>query len=140
MWLETGSHMHRADQSVSSYRMKIKEQFGFVADPDKPLWKNVDDRLSQLTIAESYNGSSIRNKACHNICAHSQPPVGYEDLLGLGLPYCIKPASTSEMLTSTMQSSIGTFDRLSNNVRRMFTYREQPLDPDDSLFNPKMYF
>ena len=101
MWLETGSHMHRADQLVSSYRRKIKEQFGFVADPDKPLWKNVDDRLSQLTIAESYNGSSIRNKACHNICVHSQPPVGYKDLLGLGLNYCIKPASTSEMLTST---------------------------------------
>ena len=138
MRLKDGSCMNRADQEVSNYRRKLENQYGFVADPDLPLWKNVENRLSQLTTAGAPNGNSIKNLACHNICRHNQPPIGYDDLLGRGLNYCIKPPSTTKSMTKSTRYSMGTFKRFRNDVRRLYAFRNEP--PLDRPYNPRMYF
>ena len=122
--------MNQADQEVSTHRRKLEEQYGFVADPSKPLWKNAMNALSKITTSHAPNGSSIKNLASHNVLMYSSPPAGYDTLLGLGLNYCIKPPSSIKSLDPA-------FKRLENDVRRIYTFSKSP--PADDEYDPKMY-
>ena len=126
--------MHRAEQRLSNYRRKIKEQYGFVADPSLPLWENAKNALDELTTAGMTAGtvssSKIKNLTCHYVLLNSHPPPGTGTLLGLGLNYCIKPPSSSK-------TSDATFERFRNDVRRLVTFAKNP--PADEGYNPKMY-
>ena len=82
-------HMNRADQVVGQYGELLKQQYGFLADPNLPIWKNVERRIGEMGM-EEYCGSRMGNMACHNLLQLNSLPVGTTTLLGLNLNYCIK--------------------------------------------------
>ena len=116
MWWKN-HHMHRADQEVSAYGRKIREQYGFVADPTKPLWENCTDKINKMMSSHSLTGNPIRNLTCHKLTDRQIP--GTDALLGLGLNYCITPSSTTK-------TTDGTFDRMRNDVRRLYAFANTP--------------
>ena len=58
------------------------------------------------------------NMACHNLLRRNKLPPGTTQLLGHGLNFCVKPASTNDMI-------INTFRRLSKDIRRMYALRNE---------------
>ena len=125
--------MDQAEQRLSTFRRKIKEQYGFVADPSLPLWENAKNALDEIPFAGTtgaVSSSKITNMTCHYLLLSSQAPTGTGTLLGLGLNYCIKPPSSSRTKDST-------FDRFKNDVRRLWTFVNNP--PVDEGYNLKMY-
>ena len=55
---------------------------------------------------------------------------GTDALLGLGLNYCITPSSTTK-------TTDGTFDRMRNDVRRLYAFADTP--PEEQGYNRKLY-
>ena len=55
---------------------------------------------------------------CHNLLKRTKPSLGTTQLLGHGLNFCAKSASTNEMITNT-------FRRLAKDVRRIYALREE---------------
>lgn len=115
----TSRHMNRANQLVSNFGTAIKRRFGFVADPSKPLWYNVKQRIGELTTSYFIQPS---NMACHVRLRDHPTPKGTQSLLGLGLNYCIK-----EKINTTTEH---TFTRLREDVRRIFHLRGTEDDGD----------
>ena len=101
--------MHHADVFVGKFGERLKEQYGFLADPSKPLWYNVEKRFEEMDVAE-YEARP-RNMACHNLLVTNKLPAGTNSLLGLGLNYCIKSSTTT---TTTSK----TFNRLTEDICR----------------------
>ena len=104
--------MNHADQVVGSFRRVIKSQYGFVADPRLPLWKNVENRLGDLGVDE-FSGACLRNMACHNLLVNRQMPAGTAKLLGLGLNYCLKEPSI-------LATSENFYSRMIEDIHRMY--------------------
>ena len=82
MWWEN-HYMQQTGQEVSTYKRNVREQYGFVADPTKPLWDNCTDRINELKSAHSLIGNSIQNWTCHKLTDCQLP--GIDAFLGLGL-------------------------------------------------------
>ena len=122
-------HMNRADQVVGQYGELLKQQYGFLADPNLPIWKNVERRIGEMGM-EEYCGSRMGNMACHNLLQLNSLPVGTNTLLGLNLNYCIKPSTTTKTTTKT-------FERLTEDIRRIYAFSQSP--PDDDEYIPKLY-
>ena len=127
MWWEN-HYMHQAGQMVSTYRRQIREQYGFVADPTKPFWENCTDRINGIMSSHSLTGNPIRNLTCHKLTDRQIP--GKDELLGLGLNYCINPSSTTK-------TTDGTFDWMRNDVRRIYASAKDP--PNEREYNRKLY-
>jgi hypothetical protein len=121
-------HMLRADQKIRSFCDTLRRQYGFVSDPDLPLWRNVVRRIKSMSISD-YEKSFINNLACHNLLRESPLPKGTTHLLGLGLNYCLKGHSSTSTTTHT-------FTRLRQDVRRMFHLSDCT---DDSDYIPSLY-
>ena len=107
--------MNRANQVVGKFGERLRKQYGFLADPSLPLWKNIRNRVREMTTDE-IEISQLGNMACHNLLQHLPMPPGTKQLLGLGLNYCLKGPS----ITTTTNS---TFDRLRKDLRRMYHLR-----------------
>ena len=122
-------HMNHANQVVGQFEELLKKQYGFLADPNLPLWKNVERRIGEMSM-EEYCGSRMGNMACHNLLQSNPLPVGTNTLLGLNLNYCIKPSTTTKTTTKT-------FDRMTEDIRRIYAFSQSP--PDDSDYIPKLY-
>ena len=67
----------------------LKAQYGFLPDPSKELWENMETYYGNVTPELIFIGRPA-NKACHDICKDAKTPVGIEHLLGLGAKYCEK--------------------------------------------------
>ena len=121
-------YMQQAGQEVSTYRRQIREQYGFVVDWTKPLWKNCTVRINKLTTAHSLTGNFIWKLTCHKLtdCHIS----GTDALLGLGLNFCIKRSSTTK-------TTDGTFNWMRNNVRRIYAFAKHP--PEEREYNHKLH-
>jgi len=122
-------HMNRADQLVRNHGELLKEQYGFLAEVDKPLWYNVERRLGEMNCQEIL--SMPRNLKCHNLLENNPLPQGARALLGLGLNFCIRTDTTTETTNNT-------FSRLSNDVRRIYHLRDSPDQADDEYIK-KLY-
>ena len=112
---------------MDDFRGVVKQRHGFVCDPDKPLWHNVEDQLQLADINELR--ARPQNSACHNLLKKSPLSSGTPQLLGLGLNFCVKPGLTKEMTK-------GTFSRLENDIRRIHHLRDAEESGD---YNPKLY-
>ena len=108
----TSRHTNRASQLVGSFGDLLRQQYGFLADPTLPVWKNVERRYREMKLEEFEEGR-LRNMACHNLLRTHPLPAGTTKLLGLGLNYCIKPPSTTSTTTNT-------FNRMKGDVRRIY--------------------
>ena len=71
-----------------------------------------------------------RNMACHNLLQHNSMPPGTTKLLGLGLNYCIKSTTTKETTTNT-------FNRLADDVRRIYAMGD--VENDEDSYIPSLY-
>jgi hypothetical protein len=120
--------MRFTEKAISECKDGLKEQYGFVADPELPLWENVEKQIGKMDMAELL--ARPRNTACHNLLESNTMPPGVPQLLGLGMNYCIKSLSTRE-------TTIHTFRRLAEDVRRMWALRG--VHDDEGAYNPSLY-
>ena len=60
--------------NVKKYMSKVENSFGFCADPNLPVWKNVENYISQMTPTEFYGNPY--NSAFHNLCKKLSSPQG----------------------------------------------------------------
>ena len=99
--------MHHADQYVSAFGERLKEQHGFLADPTMPLWFNVEKRIREMGVEEFL--ARPRNMACHNLLVSKKLPAGTNSLLGYNLNYCIQSSTATKTTTNT-------FTRLTEDI------------------------
>ena len=118
----------QADQKISEYGEALKQQYGFLADPRLPLWKNVENFIGEMELTD-YT-SRPRNMACHNLLRTNKLPAGTNSLLGLGLNFCIESATA----TKTTEK---TFDRLTKDIRRHYAFSKSP--PEEQDYIPSLY-
>ena len=119
--------MDIVDRKIDDFRGVLQEQYGFVANPRLPLWRNVKTQLKSVHMDKLL--ARPQNKACHNLLQSRPLPDGTPQLLGLGLNYCVKPSSTKEMTK-------GTFSRLEKDIRRIYHLRGAEESGD---YEPKLY-
>ena len=75
-------------QAVARTQKKCRLDYGYVSNPDLPLWTNT--RLALLDMKAQRYFSLPTNLSFHNLCNTLSPPPGTASLLGLGQKYCIE--------------------------------------------------
>ena len=118
----------QADQKISEYQDVLKQQYGCLANPRLPLWKNVENFIGEMELRD-YT-SRPRNMACHNLLRTNKLPAGTHSLLGLGLNLCIESATA----TKTTEK---TFDRLTKDIPRLYAFSKTP--PEEQDYIPSLY-
>jgi len=93
--------------ALSITEKECVRMYGFVADPNKPIWENLKSSLknlpTQLFLQAPYS------LTCHNLCKKLQPPPGFNQLLGLSQNFCIEqyhPKPTVKETTAKLKRSI----------------------------------
>ena len=120
---------NKTKREIELYGSKLKQQYGFLADPSTKLWENVEDYYGSMDV-RTYLIDRPTTMACHNLCSKSKAPEGIEFLLGLGAKYCVQRTKLDPcQLDKTMT-------RLRNNMRWKYIFRNQP---DDSDYLPELY-
>jgi len=115
---------------------RLWRNFGFIPD------RNLSVRKNLLTIEHHRNKDDIpyvRNKAYHNLCTGAiQPPDGAQDVLGLGLNYCIETP-----LAKQGQDESTTLSRLHRDTRLLYRYgkinRDHDPEDDKDAYEPSLY-
>ena len=100
---------HRSDQVSTAITNKIKQQFRFIADPNKTLLHNTSTALANTPTW--YYFSRPSHLAFHDFTQQKQPAKNLRSLLGLGLKFI--PTNTWNKLKETsmpkFQQSIYAF-------------------------------
>jgi len=120
--------MDQADAYVRRFGEKLRQQYGFLAEPYAPVWLNVQARARGMPLAQL--DALPRNLACHNLLTSLQLPAGTTSLLGLGLNYCLVNRQLPSLTT--------TFTRLREDVRRIYALQDV-VDDDDGDYIPSLY-
>ena len=108
---------------------KIRRDLGHVADPNKTPYKNATDIIGNTPI------SKLDNSTFHNLCTKLSPPHGIEDLLGLGLKFCIENEKPTQD-TSHGITKIGNSLQVAWNLSLP---KKQNEESNDRIYNPKIY-
>ena len=104
--------------------------YGFIADPDLPVWKNVVNAIGDMHPRQYFNRPN--NMAYHNLCTCLTPPPGTASLLGLGHKYCIeRPKPFTEL-----RSGVHRFRRA---VRLKDYLKQHELGNSNEDYNSKLY-
>ena len=111
---------------------KIKQQFGFVADPKKTLLHNASSTLA--TTPTWYYFSRPSRLAFHNFTQQNQPAKNLRSLLGLGLKFIPTPRRTNTW-TKLKETSMHKFQRA---IHLHFHFAGTTTSPNDT-YDPKMY-
>ena len=119
---------NRADQQICDFGKVLEEQYGFLADPDQPVWYNVERRIAEMSMEELESRPS--NMACHNLLKYNPLPQGTNQLLGCGLNHC----NQSSTATDTIKY---TFDRFNEVIRKRWAFLETP--PEEREHIKKLY-
>ena len=83
----------RSEQITTTIETKLKQQFGFVADPKKTLLHNASSALANTPTW--YYFSRPSHLAFHDFTQQKQPPKNLRSLLGLGLKFILTPHLTN---------------------------------------------
>ena len=83
----------RSEQITTTSETKLKQQFGFVADPKKTLLHNASSALANTPTW--YYFSRPSHLAFLDFTQQKQPPKNLRSLLGLGLKFIPKPHLTN---------------------------------------------
>jgi hypothetical protein len=105
---------------------KCIQMYGFVADAKKPIWKNIPNALKTIN-ATTYLQTPT-NLLCHNLCKKLQPPTGFDQLLGLGLNYCIEEYHPKPNIKNTIE-------KLTRSIRLQAWIKEKGPTNDDNDYN-----
>ena len=79
----------KAKYEIELYGSKLKQRYGFLADPSKTLLGNVEDYYGSMDVCTCLIGRPT-NMACHNLCSKNKALKEIEFLLGLGAKYCVQ--------------------------------------------------
>ena len=105
----------------------LKKQYGFLADPSLPIWKNVLQTLGDMTTDQYF--SHPTNLQCHNYLGDHLMPKGAKVLLGLGLNYCIKTERPTNKLTKTIT-------RIREDIRRKYFFAQNQQQEVEGRYIP----
>ena len=98
--------------------------YGFVADPNKPIWENLKSALknlpTQLFLQAPYS------LTCHNLCKKLQPPPGFNQLLGLGHNFCIEQYHPKPTIKEKMAKS-------KRSIRLKSWIKQNGIEEDDYI-------
>ena len=89
------------------------DTYGYVGDPSRPLWHNVERVLLQMSGPEYFNRP--QNMTFHDLCTELKAPEGIGVTLGLGLKFCIQedfPKNTY----------LHSFARLQDDIRKRYIF------------------
>ena len=111
-------------------RAKIRHIYGFIANPDLTLRQRACARLSSMQYWEYENRPTAL--AFHNLTTRLKPRPYLQSLLGLGLKFCVAPATTN----SYKLIKAPTCDKLQRSLELAFSFAGKGGSED---YNPKMY-
>ncbi len=101
---------------------------GFLADPDKPVWENVQHLLSKALI------NKPTNMACRNLTTTKKSPTLAKHLLSLGLNFAIKNKQTTNNIEATIT-------RFTDDLQQKYfiANNKDDFDPNDDNYKPRLY-
>jgi hypothetical protein len=100
--------------------------YGFVADPNKPIWENLKSALKNLPV--QFFLQAPYNLTCHNLCEKLEPPPGFNQLLGLGQNFCIEQHHPKPTVEDTMT-------KLKRSIRLKSWIKQNGIGEDDYIKN-----
>ena len=119
----------QANKIIKEYQQEIKKETGYCADPNLPKWKNVQNYILQMPVAQL---TLINNKAYHNKALKSTPPIGSKSVLGLGLKFCVKHPRPNHKIQ-------GNLDRLKRDIRRSIIINNNKKEEEEPEEPPAPY-
>ena len=93
--LRTNEHLLNATKKA------CMNNYGHVADPNLPTWKNIENALCLQTPDEYFNRPA--RMAYHNLCTKLPSPKGIGTTLGLGLKFCVQSDRAPHSLTKSFE-------------------------------------
>ena len=123
---------NRLDQVLTAIANKIKQQFGFIADPNKTLLHNASSALANTPTW--YYFSRPSHLAFHDFTQRKQPAKSLRSLLGLGLKFIPTPCHTNTW-KKLKETSMPKFQRV---IHLRFHFAGTNTCSDDT-YDPKMY-
>ena len=121
---EEKASRHRSEQVTTAIANKIKQQFGFIADPNKTLLHNASSAVPN-TPTWCYV-SRPSHLAFHDFTQQKQPAINLCSLLGLGLKFIPTPHCTNTW-RNLKETSMPNFQHA---IHLRFHYE---------TYDPKMY-
>ena len=122
----------RSEQAAPTVRDKLKQQFGFVADPNKTLLHNASTTLAHTPTW--YYFSRPSHLAFHDFTRSKQPAKNLRSLLGLGLKFIPTPRYTNTW-KKLRELSMPKFTRA---IHLRFHFAGTNTTQDDT-YDPKIY-
>jgi hypothetical protein len=116
--------------SISAISKECIRTYGFVANPNKPIWKNIPSALKSMN-TNAYLQLPY-NLHCHNLCENLQPPLGFNTLLGLGLNFCIEQNQPKPNVQNTLE-------KLKRSVQLKEWLKENSNNNNDDEYLPYLY-
>ena len=123
-----------ASQRLRKFKEGLRAQYGYLAEPSWPLWRNRNNYVMRMSVREYL--AMPRNRTCHNLLRRLPLPPGTKTLLGNGLNFCVTHKYPANKIEETIS-------RYSNDVRRTVFWRDREQEddgPSNSTYNPKLYF
>ena len=122
----------RSDQVSTAITNKIKQQFGFIADPNKTLLHNASSALANTPTWYYFSRSS--HLAFHDFTQQKQPAKNLHYLLGLGLKFIPTPRRTNTW-NKLKETSMPKFQQA---IHLCFHFAGTKTSSDNT-YDPKMY-
>ena len=129
---EEKTFSHRPEQVSTVIANKIKQQFGFTADPNKTPLHNASSILSHTPTW--YYFSHPSHLAFHDFTQQKQPARNLHSLWGLGLKFIPTPHHTNTW-EKLKQTSMPKFQQA---IHLRFHFAGTNPSPND-IYDPKMY-
>ena len=133
-WSERRDNLYenRTSQRLQHFREDVRQQYGFLANPSWPLWRNMRELVKNMPVREFLE--QPRNTAVHNLLFEKPLPAGTKTLFGKGLRFCLRSRTPANKLNNTI-------DRYNNDMRRTNYWLQNP-QPEgcENIYNPKLYF
>ena len=129
---EEKNFLHRSEQAANTVRNKIKQQFGFVADPTKTLLHNASYSLAHTTTW--YYFSRPSHLAFHDFTRSKQPAKNLSSLLGLGLKFIPTPRYTN--IWKKLKDL--SMPKITQAIHICFHFARTNTTPDDT-YDPRIY-
>ena len=123
---------HRSDQVSTAITNKIKQQFGFIADPNKTLLRNASSTLANTPTW--YYFSRPSHLAFHAFTQQKQPAKNLRSLRGLGVKFIPTPCHTNTW-NKLKETSMPKFQQA---IHLRFRFAGTKTASDDT-YDPKMY-
>ena len=129
---EEKNFYQRSEQAATAITSKIKQQFGFVADPKKTLLHNASSTLA--TTPTWYYFARPSHLAFHDFTQQKQPAKNLRSLLGLGLKFIPTPRCTNTW-TKLKETSM---PKLQRAIHLRFHFAGSETSSNDT-YDPKIY-